>query len=64
MNYSTIIGIDLAKNVFQVAVMTQGKLVSNQRLKRSSMLELIANTPVSTIAMGGLLFITLLGTSV
>ena len=51
MNYPTLIGIDLAKSVFQVAVMHNGKVQSNQRLSRSRLGTFIANHPQATIAM-------------
>lgn len=51
MNNSTIIGIDLAKTVFQVGVMTNRKITSNKQVKRAQLLSLIANHPPSTIAM-------------
>ena len=51
MSNHTIIGIDLAKSVFQVAVMSKGKIVSNQRLKRSALIQFITTTPPTTIAM-------------
>jgi len=51
MNNSTVIGIDLAKSVFQVSVMTDGKLASNKQIRRSKLRSLIANFPSSTIAM-------------
>ena len=51
MSNNTIIGIDLAKSVFQVAVMSKGQIVSNQRLKRSALIQFIATTPPTTIAM-------------
>ena len=51
MKYHTMISIDLAKAVFQVATMSEGRIISNQRLNRAALIELIANTPVTTIAM-------------
>jgi len=51
MNNSTIIGIDLAKTVFQVGIMTNGKLTSNKQVKRARLRTLIANHPPTTIAM-------------
>jgi len=51
MNHHTIIGIDLAKNVFQVAVMKNNRIQSNQRVNRKKLTQLIANHPKTTIAM-------------
>ena len=51
MNNHTIIGIDLTKSVFQFAVMSNGQIISNQRLKRSTLIQFIATTPPTTIAM-------------
>lgn len=51
MNNSTVIGVDLAKTVFQVGVMSNGKLTSNKQVKRTRLHALIANHPPSTIAM-------------
>jgi len=51
MSHHTIIGIDLAKTVFQVAVMQDGKVVSNKRINRKTLIEFLANTPAATIAM-------------
>jgi len=51
MNNHTIIGIDLAKSVFQVAVMSNGQITSNKRLKRSALIQFVATTPPTTIAM-------------
>ena len=51
MNNHTVIGIDLAKTVFQVGIMKHGKLTSNKQVKRAQLHALIANQPPSTIAM-------------
>ena len=51
MNNSTVIGIDLAKTVFQVGVMTDGKLTSNKQVKRAALHSLMANHPPSVVAM-------------
>jgi len=51
MNNSTVIGIDLAKSVFQVGVMTNGKLTSNKQVKRARLHSMMANHPPSIIAM-------------
>ena len=51
MSNSTVIGIDLAKSVFQVGIMTNGKLTSNKQFKRAELHSLIANHPPATIAM-------------
>lgn len=52
MNSHTIIGIDLAKTVFQVGIMKNGKLMSNKQVKRSQLHVFAANQPPSIIAMG------------
>ena len=51
MNNHTIIGIDLAKTVFQVGIMNDRKIISNKKVKRVALLKLIANLPISTIVM-------------
>jgi len=51
MNHHTIIGIDLAKSIFQVAVMQNKQIKSNKRLNRKKLKALIANHPKTTIAM-------------
>ena len=48
----TLIGIDLAKNVFQVCGVNQaGKTVFNRQVRRSKLMELLAQYPNSDIAM-------------
>ena len=51
MKHHTIISIDLAKTVFQVAVMKHGKIISNQRVNRKTLIEFLANTPTATITI-------------
>jgi len=51
MNKNTIIGIDLAKSVFQIAVMSDNKLISNKRVNRTKLKKFISNHAVTTIAM-------------
>jgi transposase len=51
MNNHTVIGIDLAKTVFQVAAMQNQKIVFNKQVKRQALKELIANHEPSLIAM-------------
>ena len=48
----TLIGIDLAKNIFQVCGVTQtGKAVFNRKLKRNKLLDFLYKYPDATIAM-------------
>lgn len=48
----TLIGIDLAKSVFQVCAVNQaGKTVFNRQVRRSRLLELLAQYPQACIAM-------------
>lgn len=51
MNNHTILGIDLAKTVFQVGIMKNGELASNKKVKRASLHSLMANQSQSTAAM-------------
>jgi len=51
MNNHTVIGIDLAKTVFQVAALEKNKVVSNKQYKRQPLKELIANHAPCIIAM-------------
>lgn len=51
MNNNTIIGVDLAKTVFQVGVMTAGKITVNKQVTRALLPSFIANRPPSIIAM-------------
>lgn len=51
MNHHTVVGIDLAKNVFQVAISKSGKIVSNQKLSRKELSRWLANHPSSAIFM-------------
>ena len=49
---SKLMAIDLAKNVFQVCVIgVHGQVLSNRRISRHKLSELIANTPPTIIAM-------------
>jgi transposase len=48
----TLIGIDLAKNIFQVAGVNQaGKVVFNKQVKRRRLMALLLNYPEAQIAM-------------
>ncbi|MGK0374066.1 MAG: transposase [Arenicella sp.] len=51
MNNHNVIGVDLAKTVFQVAIMNDRKIISNKKVKRAALLKLIAKLPVSTMVM-------------
>jgi len=52
MRQISVIGLDLAKNVFQIhAIDKQGKLVSNRQLKRSEMIGYFSNLPSCLIGM-------------
>ena len=51
MNNHTVIGIDLAKTVFQVGVMNNGKPASNRQVKRAALHSLMANQQPSIVAM-------------
>ena len=51
MNNHTVIGVDLAKTVFQVAIMANGKLISNKQVRRASLHSLMVNQPPSIVAM-------------
>ena len=52
MNQHTIIAIDLAKTVFQVCICTPNmKVISNKKLKRSELTQMIAQQAPSIIAM-------------
>lgn len=49
---NTVIGIDIAKNVFQVCVMKEsGSITINRRLPRSQVLEFISKLPNYTVAL-------------
>jgi transposase len=50
--YIKLLGIDLAKNVFQLhGVDGKGKMLMRKQLKRDQLLNFIANVPPCTIAM-------------
>ena len=52
MNNVTVLGIDLAKDVFQLhAVNEHGKKIFNKKVGRSALPELIAKLPVCKIVM-------------
>ena len=51
MNKNTIIGINLAKSVFQIAVMSNNEIISNKRVNRSKLKQVLANHPIATITM-------------
>lgn len=47
MNNSTIIGVDLAKDVFQVCVYTNNKVLSNNEMTPQAFTSWIANQHIS-----------------
>ena len=52
MKNTTTISIDLAKDIFQVAIFSKhGNLISNQAMKSKRMVELIAKHPEANILM-------------
>ncbi len=52
MNKVTILGIDIAKNIFQLhGIDKNGKTMFSKSLKREALIKTIANTPKCTIAM-------------
>lgn len=51
MNKNTVIGIDLAKTVFQIAVMSDNKIISNKRVNRKQLRQFMTNHPVTTVVM-------------
>lgn len=51
MTKHTIIGIDLAKTVFQIATMSGNQISQNKRVNRAELKQFAANHPVTTIAM-------------
>ena len=52
MKQSNTISIDLAKSVFQVAIINQnGKVLCNKKLQRSQLLTFITKQPASLIVM-------------
>lgn len=52
MKSTTTISIDLAKDIFQVAIFNKhGKLISNQAMKSQKMVQIIANYPEANILM-------------
>lgn len=51
MTKNTIIGIDLAKTVFQIGVMSGNKIISNKRVNRKELKLFMANHPTTTVAM-------------
>lgn len=51
MTKNTIIGIDLAKSVFQIAVMSDGKIILNKRVNRKQLRLFMINHEVTTVAM-------------
>ena len=49
---TTLIGIDLAKSIFQVCGVNQaGKCIFNRQLRRAKLMELLIQHPDATIAM-------------
>lgn len=51
MTKNTIIGIDLAKAVFQISVMSDNKITSNKRVNRKELRLFMTNHPATTVAM-------------
>jgi len=51
MKNNTVIGIDLAKNVFQVATLDKEKVISNKRFNRTNLKEFLHNSKPTTIYM-------------
>lgn len=51
MTKNAIIGIDLAKTVFQIAMISDNKIISNKRVNRKELKLFMANHPVATVAM-------------
>ena len=54
MKKSNVIGIDLAKNVIRVCIISQdGELLSNKAVSPNKLKELLANKKSSIVAMEG-----------
>ena len=53
MNNHTVIGVDLAKTVFQVAVQHGQKITSNKKLNRSKLVEFMTQQLPSVVVMEG-----------
>lgn len=52
MRNDSVIGIDIAKNVFQVCLMNDsGRIISNRQVRRRQVLEVIANLPRGIVAL-------------
>ena len=51
MNNHTVIGIDLAKSVFQVAISSANNIISNKKLNRNQLKEFLLNSEPSNIFM-------------
>ena len=51
MNNHTVIGVDLAKTVFQVAVQHGQQITSNKKLTRSKLVEFMTQQPPSVVVM-------------
>jgi len=51
MNNNTVIGIDLAKNVFQVATLCGSKIVSNKQYSRAKLKQFLCNTQATSVYM-------------
>jgi len=48
----TIIGVDLAKNIFHLCgINAEGKVLFKKKMQRNKLLEFVANQPICTIAM-------------
>jgi len=61
MTKNTIIGIDLAKTVFQIAVMSDDKITLNKRVSRKELRLCYGESHSLSRRYGSVLFITLLG---
>ena len=51
MSKNTIIGIDLAKTVFQIATMSDNKITMNKRVNRKELRLFMVNHPAATVVM-------------
>jgi len=61
MTKNTIIGIDLAKTVFQIAAMSDNKIKLNKRVSRKELRLCYGESLSLSRRYGSVLFITLLG---
>ena len=51
MSNPTMIAVDLAKNVFEIAVEREGRVCQRKRLNRKQMAEFFAQAPRSVVVM-------------